>query len=660
VFNNIPKSLVYKIPYIYWVIFVIVQSVNALFPSYHTLLTEGAVELAILIGVVLTFVIQKQVIIKENRAANDKHVKEITTIADNASSQIGQEYFDTVSDGVIQLIDCDFVMISQLSHTPKGQPYLHSHAIHNRDGKMQDIEYNVENIDLIKIAGIENRHGGELMAPPPELFPNEIKEHIASPLISSKGRIIGIMSCMWEHEINRNRIIRPVLQIYSNRCAAELERMMTESQLYYKANYDSLTKLPNRSFMINDIEEILEEIQINNIDDPDRYHVYFIDLDDFKEINDDFGHDAGDILLKEVAFRLKSCVNKSDVVARLGGDEFVIIQHRRNHYPENTADCIIEKLSQVVEINHHELSVTASVGYVAVPGDTIDATEILKYADFAMYRAKDLGKNKHVKFTKEIFDESQAERSMERQLAEAIKNREIDIVIQPVVDRGLDSLIKGEALARWNLNGEIISPEIFVELAERRGLINGLGKLIFEKSVEYIGNIKKEYGITAELCINCSTIQLKDPNFINFASDTVKAHDVGPKQITLEITETVMSDEDSLMATLVAARALGFSIAIDDFGTGYSSISFLEQLPVHIIKVDKSLVDGVGVDEKMQIVLRSILKICKVYKYQLVAEGVETKEDFNYLKSIGYDMIQGYYISKPLSPEKYTKVLRGR
>ena len=662
-FKNLPKPVIYILPYVYWLLFAaILTYLNiAYYGTDHAMIDLIVVAIGSLFGMVITNATHKYILSDVESALIERHNEAIGSIAKEAAMQVGTAFFDTVSDGIINLIKCDYVMISELSYTVNGQPFLQAHAIHNSEGKMNNIRYEVSNLDLIKIAGIENRRlGDELMAPPEEMFDDIIKEHIATPLISSKGAIIGVLSCMWRAEKKKDDTIRPILQIFSGRCSAELERMITEDKLFYKANFDALTKLPNRGYMISDIEDIITSLSEPENQLVDRYHVYFIDLDDFKEINDEFGHEAGDILLKEIATRLKTCVQPNDVVARLGGDEFVIIEHRRNHYPENTADRIIDNLSKIVKIDSSELSVTASVGYVAVPGDTQDPDEILKYADFAMYRAKDLGKNKHVKFTHEIFNESRTEKSMERMLIDAIDNKTIDIVIQPIVEKGIDTLVKGEVLARWEFDGEPVSPEIFITLAERRGLINGLGKVVFEKAVEYCGKIKKEHNMEINLAINCSTIQLKDPNFINFAIETAKEHDVSPRQITLEITETVMSSEDSLMASLVSARALGFTIAIDDFGTGYSSISFLEQLPIHIVKVDRSLVDGVGNDKKMQIVLESIANICKVYKYKLIAEGVETSVDFDYLKSVGYDMIQGYYISKPLTLDKYLQQLRSK
>jgi diguanylate cyclase (GGDEF)-like protein len=614
----------------------------------------------VLIGMVLSLVLHKRKTKKDKIKWQTRLNNSISRIANEASMKVGQAYFDTVSTGIMNLTKCDYVMIGQLDYEDgSGQPFIKSHTIYDTTGKIDNIKYYVSSMDVLRASGIESGNKSmNHMSPPKEEFNHKVGTNIASPLISSKGSIIGVVACMWTKELEDNENIRAMMQIFTGRCQSELERIITEDKLFYKANYDSLTGLPNRGYMINDINEIIAECDLNKETPLDRYHVYFIDLDDFKEINDEFGHDAGDALLKEISNRLQECVSDKDVVARLGGDEFVIVEHTHNSAPDLVADKIIDKLSSTVTINHRQLSVTGSIGYVEVPGDTIDESDILKYADFAMYTAKALGKNKSVKFTKELFSQSREEKSMENLLVEAIENKDIGIAIQPLIGTKDGNVVKGEVLARWESEGAPVPADKFIALAEKRGLINALGRLIFEKGVEYCAKLKNEDQIYARLCINCSTIQLKDPEFIPFAANMVKQHNISTKQITIEITETVLSDEDSIMSSLVQARDLGFEIAIDDFGTGYSSISFLEHLPINTVKVDRSLVDGAEHDEKMRIVLKSIAEICKAYKYKIVAEGVENKADCDYLKTAGYDMIQGYYFSKPLTEDKYLRYLK--
>jgi len=652
------KEIIYKLSFVYWGLYAIGQVITDALANVST--EHTIIELtAIMVGVLIT------VCIEQRRAKNDKikwdeHVNQsITAIADQASMKVGQAYFDTVAQGVMNLVDCDYVMIGQLDYTHgASQPYIKTHAIHSADEKLEDIEYIINTVDLLRASGIEATTDPNAMSPPPELISKTIKTHIAIPLISTEGQILGVISCMWQKFIINENTVRPILNIFAGRCQSELERIITEDKLNFKANYDALTLLPNRGYMMNDINKIVREFKTDESMPGDRYHVYFIDLDDFKEINDEFGHEAGDALLKEIANRLSSCVRSDDIVARLGGDEFIIIEHYHNPSPERVADRIIEKLGNVVVINKMEVSVTASVGYVEVPGDTSEPAEILKYADFAMYRAKELGKNKHVRFTKDLFAENRAEKSMEYRLTEAIEKKELSIAIQPLISSSTEKVVKGEVLARWEDQGEFISPEVFITLAEKRGLINALGKLIFEKGVAFCAKLKTEEEIYARFCINCSTLQLKDPKFIKFAYDLVNKYGISPRQITLEITETMLSDEDSIMTSLLNAKELGFEIAIDDFGTGYSSIALLEHLPVDIIKLDKVLVAGSHKDAKMATVLDSVAKICKAYKYKLVAEGVETKEDLDIVTKAGYDMIQGYYYSKPLTMQDYTAYVK--
>ncbi len=418
--------------------------------------------------------------------------------------------------------------------------------------------------------------------------------------------------------------------------------------------YDSLTRLPNRQMLMHKIEELC----VAKHTDTSGFAVLFVDLDNFKYINDTFGHSSGDELLIEVAKRLKGCTRKTDTVARFGGDEFIIIleELKETLKIQVVADAIVSALQKDVRLNvGHVVNVSCSVGISVYPLDTRNHEELIKYADIAMYKAKDEGKNRYRFYNNEMSSQSLRISKLKNILKDAEKCGEIYLKYQPIVCAQTLQVKGLETLARWNnVHFGEIPPIEFIALAEQNGHIKNLGRWIIERSCEQIGKgYFKEYGLD-ELAINISGLQIKESDFITYVANAVKNGGLEPRNLLLEVTETMLIENLSLASrTLGALREMGFRIALDDFGTGFSSLSYLQKLPIDIVKIDKSFIDLILDDKKSMDIVRTIIDLSHCLGKEVIAEGIEHQEQCELLKEAGCDRLQGYLFSKPISPKYF-------
>jgi diguanylate cyclase (GGDEF)-like protein len=645
----------YKIALVYWVVFALFELLmHSIYMSGAGAYSKVAIVEAILFisGIVLTILAKNSLKDESKKIYDEQYERKIRDLASRSPTMGSDEYFSVLTKNIIDAVGCDYVVIGQINYTDNtSKPYITTKSARGRNREYLQTEVLLKTSNCqVTVQDIED-------ADLSRIFKGKKGRHINMPLVSSDNDIHGILSCIWIGPDHPPKTAKNVLKIFSTQCQSELERLLTEEKLKYQATHDELTGLPNRNFVMEKLKGIVTKYNSGVITNK-TYNVYFIDLDDFKEVNDEFGHDAGDQLLVEISRRLESCVREEDTVARLGGDEFVIVEAGSTNVSSiSLSDRIINKLQQAVNLHDNvSVTVTASVGHLCIPEDSQDVTEIFKYADFAMYYAKSLGKNVGVKFTQELFRDCQQEKVIEGKLISAIENKEIDMAIQPIVDHN-QKIVKGEVLARWFSDDISLTIEDVINIAERRGLIVAFSKHIFEKSAEYCSELKFEHGIYARLAVNCSPLLFKDPEFVPYISSVFDKYNISPKQITLEITESVASKHKEILPTIVDLKSRGFELALDDFGKGYSSLSFLETLPIDVVKLDRALVtDAIG-NKKKSTLLKAVAEICKVYEYKLVAEGIETKKDFEFLKKLGYDWLQGYYFSRPVPSEEYTKLL---
>jgi len=437
------------------------------------------------------------------------------------------------------------------------------------------------------------------------------------------------------------------------------ERKSLEDELIHRAFHDSLTGLANRGQLSDRVKGSIARSGAGTR----ATSVLFIDLDDFKTVNDGFGHDAGDRLLVEVSSRLKRCVAARDLVVRLGGDEFaVLVEHGAgcSEVASTVAQQVIDALEEPFDVAGHRTRVSASIGIAGCGSSVEDADSVLMRADIAMYHAKANGKNQFVFFTDEMQKGVLHRLDIESWLREALDTGQLRVYYQPVVslsDRRVEAV---EALVRWqHPNLGMLSPDDFLDVAEETGLIVPLGKFVLRDACRQIRTWRERYGETMMVSVNLSAAQLRDENIVEDVRLAMADHGVGPGALMVEVTEgALIGDVSGATAVLESLSSLGVTIAIDDFGTGYSSLSHLQLFPVDVIKVDKAFVAGMCGDSEHATLVRSVLAIAAEFSLQVVAEGIRSEEQHAQLHRLGCDYGQGYLYSRPLPAAQIDELLR--
>lgn len=426
----------------------------------------------------------------------------------------------------------------------------------------------------------------------------------------------------------------------------------TQQRLHRQALHDNLTGLPNRRFFSQKIKEMIDVSRTTD----SQFGVCFLDLDDFKVVNDTLGHDAGDQLLIEVSERIKSCIFRDCFLSRFGGDEFALL------IPENDGDRrisavgerVVRALNEPFDIGEHRVYIGVSIGKTMYPGDATDVTQLLRHADMAMYQAKDEGKNTIRGFSPELAAEIEARQNLVNELRMAIAKKEVTIVYQPKRCLKTNRVTGCEALVRWTKDGKAVCPGEFIDVAEKSGLIFPLGDQIIEMAMRQAKQWRDENSFDGRIAINLSPRQLNDPEFIDRFEELLKCTDTCPEWFELEITENAMMENiECSLKLMEALNELGVKIAIDDFGTGYSSLNYLKTFPVSTLKIDLSFVRDLPNDLKAVAVAKTVLSLGHGLGIEVVAEGVETEAQRRFLEQAGCDVIQGYLVNRPLAPSEF-------
>ena len=426
-----------------------------------------------------------------------------------------------------------------------------------------------------------------------------------------------------------------------------------ERKVQFLAYHDPLTTLPNRYRFERYFQE---EIVSKN----KHATLLFIDLDHFKHINDSLGHHSGDALLKIFAKRLRQKLTPNDFIARIGGDEFVaVIASDDTENIRTIAQRILESLQHPIEISGKKLTVTTSIGIAFYPQDGKNLETLLKFADTAMYQAKKQGRNNFQFFTEGLSQQAQERLQIEQELRQALQKEEFYLVYQPKYALTDRSIIGFEALIRWeNETLGFVPPDRFIAIAEETGLITQIGYFVFEAACTAFYKLKTAYPTLRHIAINVSTVQMRDKHFIETINDICEKSGLAPEDIELELTESyIMENIEQNIRQLARLRAFGYRIAIDDFGTGYSSFSYLKQLPVTTLKIDKAFIDDISTDKRDLNIVKTIITLAQNLSFDTVAEGIETRQQEALLTSLGCDSAQGYLFSKPLSLESLRSFL---
>ncbi|MGG1400300.1 EAL domain-containing protein [Bacillus salipaludis] len=429
------------------------------------------------------------------------------------------------------------------------------------------------------------------------------------------------------------------------------KRKNNEKMIKYMAYHDQLTDLPNRHYFKEKFEEVLNTSKQQN----ENFAILFLDLDRFKAINDFMGHEVGDMLLTEVAERLKNCMDEKGMVSRFGGDEFCFLLPETNEKRAVLmAKRVIAALSSPFHINHHEILITPSIGISLFPEHGEDFNSIIKNADIAMYYAKDRGKNNFAIFTKEIKNKSQNELELEMKLRKALERNEFILQYQPQFNLETNQIIGAEALIRWQHPEKgLISPNEFIPVAEESGLIIPMGEWALRTACQQ----NKEWQLAGlppiTIAVNISAKQFFQSNLVETVEKILFETDLEPNFLELEITESMTMDVEHSVSTLLALKDLGVKISIDDFGTGYSSLNYLKRFPIDKLKIDQSFIRESTTDANDRTIVKAIILMAHFLKIKVIAEGVETEDHVSFLLSQQCKEAQGYYFSKPVSADEF-------
>ncbi|NPA71666.1 MAG: EAL domain-containing protein [Gammaproteobacteria bacterium] len=439
---------------------------------------------------------------------------------------------------------------------------------------------------------------------------------------------------------------------------AQQEILRQKDELAYRAHYDSLTNLPNRTLFIDRLSQAIDHAKQRNT----KFAMLFIDLDRFKEINDTLGHSIGDEMLQQVALRLQSALGTKDTVSRLGGDEFTIILEESDTVEavNQAIKKLGQSLSETIQLGQHNFHATMSIGAAFYPDDGQDTETLLKHADAAMYQAKGSGRNTHRFYNKAMTDSAVERLAMEVSLREALENNEFSVYYQPKIDAETNLLTGSEALIRWRhpVLG-LVTPINFMSIAEETGLIIAIDRWMMREAMLQFKRWLS-LGLTpGTLSLNLAIQQIYHKDFISFITDLMSEIDLKAQWIELEISEgQIMKDPENAISILKRIQSLGITLAVDDFGTGYSSLSYLKKLPIDTLKIDQSFIRNVANDEEDQAISKAIIALGTSLNLTVVAEGVETEAQRQFVIENGCHIIQGYYFSRPLNSEDMTLYMK--
>jgi len=434
-------------------------------------------------------------------------------------------------------------------------------------------------------------------------------------------------------------------------------RRKYEEQLLRQANYDDVTRLPNRVLALDRLSQALARGHRQK----SMVGLLFIDLDRFKIVNDTMGHSIGDRLLMEVGERFSRCVREGDTVARLGGDEFTIILPDivAPKHAELVAEKILDVFARPFFIDGQEIFTTASVGITVYPLDAHDPHALMRNADAAMYRAKEMGRNRVQFFTRELNEQALERVRIETQLRRAPERQEFVLHYQPIIASADTSMIAAEALLRWrNETLGQVPPEHFIPLAEDSGQIHAIGAWVIETACRQWATWRKADGTPIRVSVNVSSRQFRDPLLVEAIGRSIKETGIPPACLELEITERLLMDDMSEITSVFGSlTAMGVQFSVDDFGTGYSSLNYLKRFPVKTLKIDRSFIRDVIEDPDHAVLVPAIINMAHSMNLCVTAEGVETTDQMAFVRDNGCDFVQGYFVSRPLPPDDFSQLL---
>lgn len=486
-------------------------------------------------------------------------------------------------------------------------------------------------------------------------LPHGMKSCWSEPIISSQGEVLGAFGMYYDHSALPDDAESKDLTSAARLAGIVMEREQNQKKIRTLAYTDELTGLANRSRFYQHLEGLIQ----TSGQQSHRFGLLYIDLDNFKSVNDSLGHDAGDKLLQVIAKCLKATCRDVDFIARLSGDEFCILVDKvDDKCAVNIAQCCLDAISQPIEISARKLTPACSIGIAHYPDDGIDLTTLTKAADTALYAAKENGRNQYALYQRELTRKAEYRFQVEQYLRSAIENQELSLVYQPQINLKTGEIVGVEALSRW-YHPQLgqVSPVDFIATAERIGMIKPLTEWVLNTACRQLVTWQ-EAGFTGlQMAVNISPSHFLDKEIVPLIKRIISETGIAPRQLELEVTEGVVQTDQENLSIFRDLKNLGIQLAIDDFGTGYSSFASLKHLTVDCLKIDKFFIDDMVGDEDVLFLVESMVEIGHKLGHNIIAEGVESADQLVILKSLGCEAVQGYFFSRPENPDAIAKLL---
>ena len=478
----------------------------------------------------------------------------------------------------------------------------------------------------------------------------------SEPIKNSSGMVLGAFGMYYNHPALPNEDESNDLTSAARLAGIVMERDHAQKRIRELAYVDNLTGLASRAHFYENLEASIKRCDRNQ----SRLGLLYIDLDNFKSVNDSLGHDVGDLLLQEIAKRLQKVIREIDFVARLSGDEFCILVNDvdDDYSAAHIAQRCLEMISKPVELSARKFTPACSIGIAHYPDDGQDLSALIKAADTSLYTAKERGRNQYAFYKSELTQKAEYRFRMEQNLREAVEKQQFSLVYQPQVQILTGKIIGVEALSRWNHPrlGQV-SPAEFIATAERIGMIKPLTEWVL-KTACYQAVAWKKAGLpTMRMAVNISPVHFLDQDFVSLVKRVLDETGMVPSELELEVTESVVQTDQQNLSIFRELKDLGVLLAIDDFGTGYSSFASLKHLAVDCLKIDKYFIDDMLADHKSKILISSMIEMGHNLEHEIIAEGVETPEQCHTLQKLGCETVQGYLFSKPVSSDEISKLL---
>jgi len=597
------------------------------------------------------------VLIHEDVTEKKRVEDAIHLIAAGTAAGTGEQFFQQLVLSLAKLFNADYAFIGLLNESNAQQ--INTLAVCAHGKAAPDFSYDLSNTPCANVVG---QHTCAYARDVRQLFPEDqlltkmqIEGYIGTPLFDEQGKPLGLIVVLDTKPLDYIERIGEILGIFAARAGAEVQRMRAETRIRRMAYQDYLTGLASRSHLHEHLTEILQRVRLSG----ERGALILIDLDHFKTINDALGHDIGDEVLRAVARRLTEAVAERAFLARLGGDEFVtLITSGSQNMDEaemnalELAEQIMEKLASPIYVGERAFTVGVSIGVALFPENGETELDIMRHADMALYQAKSLGRGMIQLYMPSLQAAAANRLHLEEGLRRVIANKELELYFQPLVDTN-GQMVGAEALLRWH-HPELgdIPPDTFIPVAEETGLIKDIGGWVFEQAcAQRIHWLNDNVPFVGHLSINVCPWQFARPDFVEQVSGILNAYQIDAHLLMLELTETaLLYDLKETIEKLKALRALGLRVALDDFGTGYSSLAYLKDLPLDLIKIDRTFVNELTTTAEHPLV-ESMIAIGHHMQLGVIAEGVETTMQRDILVKLGCENFQGYFFSRPL-PEK--------